>query len=166
MFALRGTEKLRKTLGLPLAASAGAPPTSTTVLGDWYANLICVRPRIVLCISAETFLPIAMTGDELRDHLVPRLRTGVEQTLRGMGISEAHIQAELASMADCHVGKAISRKVVGVLNNFAYHLLDDLHRGHSPGSALGRLGDMPCAPLGYGTPLEATRRRFAELLQN
>ena len=36
-----------------------APPASTGKLGDWYGNLLIVRPaQLVLCVSERTLLPV------------------------------------------------------------------------------------------------------------
>jgi hypothetical protein len=34
------------------------PPSSTTVLGDWYANVLFWRPHVALFVNATTFVPV------------------------------------------------------------------------------------------------------------
>lgn len=54
MLVVRGTKKLRDRLKAP---TAGAAEVSTTVLGDWFANVLCWRPQVVLLTligNAET----------------------------------------------------------------------------------------------------------------
>ncbi|MDP9199123.1 MAG: hypothetical protein M3O07_07915 [Pseudomonadota bacterium] len=54
MMTLRCTRKLLEALRAPAAAE---PAPTSTVLGDWYANLYEARPgRVVLCLN-ERSLP-------------------------------------------------------------------------------------------------------------
>lgn len=40
-----------------------SPPT--TALGDWYANILFLRPQqLVLCVSERTLLPVVISGKE------------------------------------------------------------------------------------------------------
>ena len=54
MFTVRGTKKFLDRVGRPIAD----PPSSTTVLGDWYANVLFWRPQVALFVNATTFVPV------------------------------------------------------------------------------------------------------------
>ena len=56
MFTVRGTKKFLDRVGRPIAD----PPSSTTVLGDWYANVLFWRPQVALFVNAATFVPVLM----------------------------------------------------------------------------------------------------------
>lgn len=52
MLTLRCTQKLMRRLKVPTKVGTHAP---TTVLGDWYANLIYARPQqLVLCMNERS----------------------------------------------------------------------------------------------------------------
>ena len=62
MFTLRCTRRLLERFGEP-AADVPAP---TTVLGDWYANLLNVgRLRLVLCTSERTLLTVLVPAKDV-----------------------------------------------------------------------------------------------------
>ena len=76
MFTLRCTARLLKLVGASSAVSA--PPT--TRLGDWYANIVWGRPRVLLCVSERTLLPVLISGYGLRG-IVPELQRSVSEVL-------------------------------------------------------------------------------------
>ncbi len=62
MVTLRCTQKLMRRLGVPVKVATHAP---TTILGDWYANLIYARPRqIVLCMNERSLLLVLVAAQE------------------------------------------------------------------------------------------------------
>jgi hypothetical protein len=71
MMTLRCTRKLLGALRAPAAAE---PAPTSTVLGDWYANLYKARPgRVVLCLNERSLLTVlvefdAMHPEYFRDH--------------------------------------------------------------------------------------------------
>lgn len=56
MYTVRGTKKFLDRVG----RSVADPPSSTTVLGDWYANVLFWRPQVALFVNATTFVPVLM----------------------------------------------------------------------------------------------------------
>ena len=54
MFTVRGTKKFLDRVGRPIAD----PPSSSTVLGDWYASVLFWRPQVALFVNATTFVPV------------------------------------------------------------------------------------------------------------
>jgi hypothetical protein len=61
VFTLRATRKLLTTIK---AKPAKEPPASTTVLGDWYANV--TNDGIILCVSEKTLLPVVLPREAIR----------------------------------------------------------------------------------------------------
>src|SRR5438093_774093 len=155
MFTLRCTARLRKRLGM----MKDAPPMpSSTKLGDWYAHLLFSRPRVVLCVSERTLLPVLIPARDAR-LLVQRLRDVVGQMLVELGIADAAVESERAAMMDAVIGKTLSRQVLGSMNDFVRML--DSYRG--AGSLLEvslRLAETPCGPLRMNSPREETNRAF------
>ena len=56
MFTVRGTTKFLDRVGRPVAD----PPSRSTVLGDWYANVLFWRPQVALFVNATTFVAVLM----------------------------------------------------------------------------------------------------------
>ncbi|MCB0995944.1 MAG: hypothetical protein KDB21_12680 [Acidimicrobiales bacterium] len=57
MYTVRGTKKLLDRVGRPMSEPL---PSSTTVLGDWYANVLFWRPQVAMFVSASTFVPVLL----------------------------------------------------------------------------------------------------------
>jgi len=62
MVTLRCTQKLLRRLGVSTKAET---PQPTTVLGDWYANLVYSRPhQLVLCLNERSLLAVLVSARE------------------------------------------------------------------------------------------------------
>ena len=160
MFAVRCTRKLLNR-GAPKSLSAPAPPT--TVLGDWYANIVFTRPeQVVVCISERTLLPVIVTAKDIK-RLPERLAAAAGVILVSIGASPEDVDAELSEMRVGCLATTASRRVLGYLNDFVFHF------EHGAGSQAElsihertlRLARMPCAALEYAYPTEATLAAFA-----
>ena len=124
MFALRCTQKLLKRMKTPLVDE---PARSTTLLGDWYANLVFVgRQQLVLCCCENTYLPIVIEARDI-DGLVPRLNIALLEVLASLGVPDAAIDDELALMTDAVVAKTTSKVVLGVMNEYGYSMSGGRH---------------------------------------
>jgi hypothetical protein len=139
------------------------PAASTTLLGDWYANILFVRPEhLVLCLSEKTLLPVIVQAKDVKS-LPRRVAEATEQVLRAVGIPEAEIEAELAEMQQGYLATTASRKVLGCLNDFMFHF--ELQYKELSGLTLLehalRLAEMPSAVLEFAFPNEATSALFA-----
>ena len=160
MFAVRCTRKLLDR-GAPRLLTKPVPPT--TVLGDWYANIVVTRPEhLVVCISERTLLPVIVTAKDVKQ-LPERLATAVKTMLAAVGVSEEDVAAEGLEMGAGYLATTEDRRVLGCLNDFVVHFK------HGAGSdpdlnvqerAL-RLARMPCSRLGFAFPSEATVAAFA-----
>ena len=155
MFTLRCTARLRKRLGTT-EETASAPSTK---LGDWYAHLLFTRPRLVLCVSERTLLPVLIPARD-SSLLVARLREAVGHMLRALGVAETAVATEEEAMPEAVIGKTVSRRVLGSMNDFVRIL--DSYRG--TGSLLEvslHLAETPCGSLQMNNPREETIRVFS-----
>jgi hypothetical protein len=124
MFTLRCTQKLLRR-GLAEGPPADSP--ATTLLGDWYANVLVARPNhLVLCISERTLLPVVVLAKDIK-HLPQRVVEGLAPVLRSLHIEQSAIEAELAAMQLARVGRTASKSVVGSLNELMFFLELQLH---------------------------------------
>jgi hypothetical protein len=71
---------------------------STTVLGDWYANILFSRPQqLVLCVSERTLLPVVLPAKGI-ETLAQRLSAALGEVLLQLGVSPELIQKEREEM--------------------------------------------------------------------
>ncbi|HKO47140.1 MAG TPA: hypothetical protein VJV79_05420 [Polyangiaceae bacterium] len=158
MFTLRCTGKLQKRLKVRPARS---PPPSTTRLGDWFANLLYTKPQqLVLCVSAKTLLPVLVLASGAAP-MEDRLREGLSEVLRAIGVPNAAIQAELLQMETVMIAATASRTVLGSMNDFVNMLSFDPPGLPLLARALS-LAESPCSPIGMDSPKRATVELFAK----
>lgn len=159
MFAVRCTRKLLDR-GAPKSLPVAMPPT--TVLGDWYANIVFTRPeQMVVCISERTLLPVVVTAKDIK-RLPERLAEATGRVLASIGVPSEDIEAELAEMSVGYLAATANRRVLGSLHDFIFHF------EHGTGSQveLGvhertlRMARMPCAALEFAYPSETTLAAF------
>ena len=156
MVTLRCTQKLLRRL--PHMAGES---TSTTILGDWYANIWFSRPQLIICVSERTLLPVVLPAKSLAT-LVPRLAVAVGEVLLRLGVSPRLIHAEQAEMQTFAYGRTQNRSVLGSLNDFIF-LLSHHVAGNPTASLLEHslhLAHTPCTPIGPGFPDKVTRELF------
>ena len=97
MFTLRCTQKLLRR-GLAESTEGAAAPT--TLLGDWYANVLVTRPQhLVLCISERTLLPVIVPAKGV-GMLPVRLIEALSPILAALSIPPASAQAECERMRE------------------------------------------------------------------
>jgi hypothetical protein len=114
MFTLRCTRKLLRRIGATPSSEAIAP---STVLGDWYANLLYTRPtQLVLAMSERSLLAVAMPAAPLHT-LQERLRTQVEELLGAIGVPAEAVAREVEAMREVSIGTTASRAVLGCMND-------------------------------------------------
>ena len=160
MFALRCTRKLLNR-GAPEVLEAPVPPT--TLLGDWYANVLFTRPEhLVLCLSERTLLPVVVTAKDVKK-LPYRVAEAAAKVLGAIGIDPDHVAEEVRKMEHGYLAVTANRKVLGSLNDFMFHLEHGLHM--RPGLTLHEralcLSEMPSAAIEFAFPSEATRALFS-----
>jgi len=98
---------------------AAADVTSTTELGDWFANAFFWRPHVAMLVNRSTLLPVFV---ELAPAATLRTRVpvAIERVLRLHGVNEAFITAEVEAMQDVCLAPTDDRSVLGVMNDMAY----------------------------------------------
>ena len=116
MITLRCTRKLLDRAGDSIKPVSAAP---TTVLGDWYANLIFARPeQLVLCINERSLLVVILQAKDFKN-VAPRFRAQVVSLLTRIGVPAAAVAVEDLAMSELAFGPTINRKVLGCLNQTA-----------------------------------------------
>ena len=130
MYTLRCTRKLLRRIDETPSSEAVTP---TTVLGDWYANLLYLRPQqLVLAMNERSLLCVLVPAAPAAT-VAERLRLEVGGLLRDIGVPTAKIEAELAAMEHVAIGATASRAVLGCMNDAVYQL------GAYPRGARGEL---------------------------
>ena len=151
MVVLRCTRKLLRRLRKTPAEDA---PTSSTLLGDWYANVLFVyRKPIILAVSARTLLPVLIPARDPAS-LGPRLAAALAEILAALGIPADQIRGEQQQMAQIALAPTSRRQILGTMNDFD-RMLEPAPANHSPlllwnwrKRHAGRLGwTVPIAPL-------------------
>ena len=160
MVTLRRTQKmLRRVPGQPSASA----PRPTTLLGDWYANLLFRKPQqLVLCVSERTLLPVIVPAKEF--HTLPaRLAGAVREVLAALGVAPTLADREHDEMQQYCFGRTESKRILGSLNEFMFELayVMDARPGESLLQRALFLAKSPCKPIGYNSPHRATLELFA-----
>jgi hypothetical protein len=166
VFTVRGTKKVLDRVGRP----AIEPPASTTVLGDWYANVLFWRPQVALFVNATTFLPVLMPLAPAAGVLA-RFPGAMAEVIYRLGIDPRFVVAEQEAMHDVTLAKTASRQVLGVMNEFTFMAERSISTGQcDPFDLLGLsvwLANTIVGPLtvdvGY-TPLGALQQLVAAVL--
>ena len=157
MVTLRCTAKLLDKLGIERRPPDPGPPT--TVLGDWYADILFTRPaHLVLCISERSFFPVVVAARDL-ESLVPRFISTLGELLAGIGIPEEAIERERSAMEPFSIGATADRRVLGTLVEFVK--LIKMMLPDEPDFTIfdwsRHLAEVPCLTLPSGFPSKATR---------
>jgi hypothetical protein len=157
---LRCTARLLKRLN---QKAEPHPPAPENRLGDWYANLLYVGPhRLVLVTSERSLLPLIVPIKD-SSHLRERIREHAHAFLYHLGVPPDLAAAEVRDMQHMPFAKTASRQVLGSMNDFAFSAEVYLHRTEGAIDLADLqlfLASMPCSPLKYLTPIEATRQLF------
>jgi hypothetical protein len=92
------------------------------VLGDWYANVLVVRPEhLVLAVSERTMLAVVVKARDVRA-LPGRIRWAAREVLLAIGVTSEVVERELEEMQLSAFAKTNNRKVLGGLNDFMFQL--------------------------------------------
>lgn len=89
MFTVRATKKLLDRVGRPVAD----PPSSSTVFGDWYANVLFWRRQVALFVNATTFVPVLMPLAPASG-VVARFPTAMAEVFQALGIDRGFVASE------------------------------------------------------------------------
>jgi len=137
-------------------------PASTTILGDWYANLLNFGPqRYVLCLSEHSFFPVILPA---RNSEFPvQLASYVHPLLLAAGVPAVQALREAQGMAEFKVGKTASRTALGVMNDFSISATWAFGHDDLFGISLW-LSETPSGPLKYASPKDRTLQLFSEAM--
>lgn len=160
MFTFRCTQKLLDRLNAAPVAETVSP---STVLGDWYANLVRVgRTQVVMAVAERTLLPVVVSAKDGRS-LVQRIAEALDPMLASIGVPADDIVAERHAMQYWIIGKTASRSILGSLNDMVFQLQVGLT--HFPDRTLLAhllwLAKTPMKVIEYGAPDRATAAAFA-----
>ena len=134
MFTLRGTKKFLDRVGRPVADPS---PSSTTVLGDWYANVLFWRRQVALFVNATTFVPVLMPLAPSAS-VVARFPMAMAEVFAALGVDPRFVDSESGEMSSSVLAKTASRQVLGVMNEFAFMAEHKISTGRSdPTDLLG-----------------------------
>lgn len=129
-------------------------PASSTVLGDWYANILWVHRRpLVLAVSARTLLPVLFPAGD-RASLGDRLSAALGDVLAALGIPVGQINGEQRQMTTVAFARTVSRQILGTMSDFDRML--DVGPGQSLLKAALELARAPCGPIGMESPDRVT----------
>ena len=118
MITLRCTQKLRKYLGV---ISIEIPEPPTAVLGDWYGNLVpTFSGDLIIFVNEKSLITVAIPVWE-SNNLVPLFRIRVANLLGMIGVYPKDIDNEISHFDQIQYSKTASRRVLGSLNDFAWH---------------------------------------------
>lgn len=117
MLIIRGTKKLRDRVKAPLA---GEDDVSTNALGDWFANLLFWDRQVALLVNRRTLVPVFMPMAPAAT-LPKRAPRAIADVLIRLGVDRAVVEAELTEMAEVRLAPTDDRRVVGVMNELAFH---------------------------------------------
>lgn len=156
MFTLRCTRKLLRRLGANPSSEVVEP---STVLGDWYANLLPLRPQqLVLAMNERSLLCVLVPAAPIGS-LGERVRAEVAGLLTDIGVPRGPAAAERAAMESMAIGATASRAVLGCMNDAVFQLS---HRRVS-GVSLRDLGLQLADNIYSLTDYQKPRRRVLEL---
>ena len=119
MYTLRCTRKLLTRID---ERPSSEVVTATTALGDWYANLLYLRPQQLVLAMNERTLVCALVPAAPAATVVDRVRVEVSGLLSDIGVPAAAVDAELAAMGECAIGATASRAVLGCMKDAAMQI--------------------------------------------
>jgi hypothetical protein len=160
MVTIRCTKKLLRRV-----QGEATPPSSTTLLGDWYANILFARPeQLILCVSERTLLPVMVIARDARS-LGVRLARSLREVLMRLGVPPPLVDAEQMKMNPVAFGPTRNRRVLGTINEFLFQLSWYFH--DQPTASLTDvslwLARTPCKPINQESPDRLTVSLFAEV---
>jgi hypothetical protein len=164
VITLKCTRKLLKLLG---GITTEEPPSPTSALGDWYANVIpTAAGELVVFANERTLLSVALPI-EMIGTLVPTFSARVYNLLMLTGVAEEIASRETAELGQVEFAKTTSRSVLGSLNEISIHYQLIAERDTASGplklsEAELQLSRALHKPLDYVYPVEIANRLLAE----
>lgn len=168
MITLRCTQKLRKCLGV---ISVDIPEPPTAALGDWYGNLVpTFSGDLIIFVNEKSLITVAIPVWE-SNKLVPLFRIRVANLLGMIGVHPKDIANEISHFDQVQYSKTASRRILGSLNDFAWHYQMMAEEAKSKADlslskAELELTRMPCKPLDYRFPSEVAKELLSTVRKN
>jgi hypothetical protein len=161
MLTIRCTQKLLKRW--PKTDSQDL--ATTTVLGDWYANILLVEPEVVLFINEPTLLCVPVPILPMHDFY----KRFVEQTaylLHDIGVPVIQIREAMEQMQACQVGPTQSMSKVTSMNYMMWRLEVQLFdkKSKSLEQVALRLSEFPLKLIGFRYPREVGVELFKQAI--
>lgn len=159
MLTIRCTQKLLRRVGVSPKVET-APPT--TVLGDWYANIIFTRPQqLVLCLNERTLLFLLLPAQNFKN-VALQFQDQVCSLLTRIGVSSETVAAEKQEMREVRFGPTKNRRLLGCLNEATFALTHKLEtaRGMSAEEIEDYFSDYIYSTTGYRRPRELAMELF------
>lgn len=131
MIVVRATKRLAQLLGIKLEAPT---PTSSAVLGEWYANWLPTNAGpLVVVMNGPTRLAV-LSRARTPDALVADVRQRLPRILDVLGVPDDVIARELKHFDAAVFTKTVERTLLGSLNEICgvINLQDDKEGASSP----------------------------------
>lgn len=145
MYSIHGTRKLLDRVK-PLVVDPVTEPS--TMLGNWYANVVFWKPQVAVLVNERTLLPVFMPLAPA-SALTVRFPEQLGLVLDAIGVPADFVAQELLAMEQVSFAKTANRSVVGSMNDFVY--LAGFHREAGEAEDLvglsASLAETPCSPL-------------------
>jgi hypothetical protein len=155
----RATAKLLARLGEPVTD----PPSSTTVLGDWYVKPFSIAQRRFIVLASEhSRIAVLMPGRDVAG-LARNFPPVMAQLLIGLGIPEDAVAREVEACQQYAVATTAGNKsMLGTLNDHATMTQYRLRHIAQPDLAAESisLSHSPMSPLGFKFGADVARGLF------
>ena len=160
MISLCCSQVVRSRLGITGRPPAASEPT--TRLGNWYVHLVRLGSRqYVLATSERSLLTVILPARELRATIEGNLRIAAGQLLSVLNIPMEVVNHELAQMQPALIAPATNRRVLGSMNELAFHLGLRQEQISDPIEMAVSLSGIPMSAVGsksrYGIPRDVAR---------
>lgn len=160
MQIIRCTKKLQKAMGLKTSDLVEVAPYNS-LLGSWHANLIDIdRTDCILFVNDQTlfnFIIPDVPKTQIKD-LSHLFKGFLQCVLAEEGFPQSIQQAILADYADIDYSNTNSKKVLGSMNDMAFHYqchIEDcgIHSYLVP-NIIKKINRIPFKSIGYKYPIE------------
>ena len=158
MLVVRCTRELLRGVTAPAAVEA----SSTTALGDWFAQQVIVGDQpYLLLVSRESLLPIVMPGTDAAG-IAADFASTLEQLLLRLDVAPQAVSSEVARCRDIVFTAGDSSSIRASANDFAGRMKRYMPEWSEsdPVDISLKLGDVPLKRLGFSLPSEVTLRLF------
>ena len=156
MVVIRCTRELLQGV----AVLASDETTSSTLLGDWFAQQVIVEDQsYILLVSRESRLPLIIPGQDAAS-ITAGFSDALERLLIALEIAPEAVADEVAQCREIEFAAGDGSSVRASGNDFAQRMqryMPEFPPGDTIDASL-RLGDVPLKALGFALPSEVTHR--------